>query len=177
MPVRNRFPLWLAQGAGLGRLPAAPGTWGSLAGLVWFLALVATGHLAIYLAGTLLGILLSAWACGCAERTLRTTDPKCVVLDEIVAMPVCCLAWLGWHLIDQGRFPELTHFFHFTTGLGLLLVFLAFRVLDIAKPWPVHRVERISGGWGITLDDLAAAVYVNLLILVAAAGKALATGE
>jgi phosphatidylglycerophosphatase A len=44
-----------------------------------------------------------------------------------------------------------------------VLVFVAFRIFDIAKPWPASRLERLPNGWGILADDLAAAVYANLI--------------
>src|SRR5882724_9585579 len=57
----NAFLLWLAQGFGIGRIPVAPGTFGSVVGLAWFAVLLLTGNLEIFLVGTLVGVALSVW--------------------------------------------------------------------------------------------------------------------
>ena len=64
-PVR----LWIAQGFGIGRIPVAPGTFGSLLGVLWFGLLLLTGNLWLFAAGTLAGIALSVWLCGAAEKS------------------------------------------------------------------------------------------------------------
>ena len=90
--------LWIAQGFGVGRIPIAPGTFGSVAGLGWFALLLLTGKLWLFAAGTAAGIALSVWLCGVGETVLRQKDPQSVVLDEITAMPVCfwgCVALLA----------------------------------------------------------------------------------
>jgi len=84
----DRFILWIAQGCFTGRIPVAPGTFGSLAGLLWVDALLATRSPWAFAAGALVGIACSVWFCGRAERILGQTDPGSVVLDEIAAMPV-----------------------------------------------------------------------------------------
>jgi phosphatidylglycerophosphatase A len=87
--------LWIAQGFGVGLIPFAPGTFGSLVGLVWFGLLLATGHLWSYLLGMFVGLGLSVWLCGYAEKRLSQKDPGSVVLDEIAAMPLCFCCWIG----------------------------------------------------------------------------------
>lgn len=157
--------LFIAQGFGVGRIPFAPGTFGSLVGLVWFAALLATGRYELYLFGALCGAGLSVWLCGAAEKILKQKDPPSVVLDEIIAIPFCFLPWVtaGW--LKNGKLPMLETFL---TGKGLLSVaaiFILFRVFDILKPWPVRQSQRLPGGWGVTVDDLLAALYVALLSL------------
>src|SRR6266850_1448021 len=76
------FMLWIAQGFGVGRIPLAPGTFGSLVGVLWFGLLLATGSLWILALSTLLGIALSVWLCGRAEKILGQRDPGSIVLDE-----------------------------------------------------------------------------------------------
>ncbi len=83
--------LWVAQGFGVGRIPVAPGTFGSVAGVLWFGLLLLTGSMWLFIAGTIAAIALSVWLCGAAEKILGQTDPGSVVLDEIAAMPVCFL--------------------------------------------------------------------------------------
>lgn len=156
--------LWLAQGLGVGRFPFAPGTVGSLLGFAWFLALVAPGSLAICAAGMMVSLPLSVFACGEAERTLRQKDPGSVVLDEVIAVPFCFAGWLGWELATHGRMPTPGYFLSGRVWLITLAVLVLFRVFDVLKPWPVHQVQSLPGGWGVTADDVLAAVYVNLAL-------------
>ena len=135
--------LAVATGGGIGYVRFAPGTFGSLLGLlVWAVVpqnLVAQGATiaAICVAGT--------WSASVAERHFRRTDPGAVVIDEVAGMLVTLLLNpVGW----GGAFGG----------------FLAFRLFDIVKPFPVNRLERLPGGLGIVADDVMAAVYANLLL-------------
>ncbi|HNR70273.1 MAG TPA: phosphatidylglycerophosphatase A [Verrucomicrobiota bacterium] len=161
--------LWIAQGFGVGRIPLAPGTFGSLLGLLWFGLLLLTGHLWLFLAGTLAALALSVWLCGAAERSLGQTDPGSVVLDEIAAMPLCFLGWMAVQFWHTGAWPALSAFFSARTWPLTLAVFAAFRLFDILKPWPVRQSQSLPGGWGVTMDDVLAAVYVNVIVLLAIA--------
>ncbi|MFM8468398.1 MAG: phosphatidylglycerophosphatase A [Limisphaerales bacterium] len=157
--------VWFAQGFGIGRLKPAPGTWGTLLGLGWFAALVATHSFSVLLAGILASIPICAWICGEAELALRRQDPPSVVLDEIIAVPLCFSAWVWSVFRATGQMPEVSYFFSENHWLGVLAIFAAFRLFDIWKPWPVRQSESLPGGWGVTVDDLLAALYVNLVSL------------
>ena|ERR1043166_1226678 len=166
-PTEGRFSirLFVAQGLGIGKMPFAPGTFGSLLGLVWFAMLVATGNFWAYLAGGIEGIAFSIWLCDHAEKILGEKDPSSVVLDEIIAIPFCFLPWVMSEWLRNGAMPADSYFFQgqqlwFTLGIVAL-----FRVFDIWKPWPVRQIQRLPGGWGVTVDDLLAAVYVALVVL------------
>ena len=158
--------LWLAQGFGVGRIPVAPGTFGSVVGLLWFGLLLASGNLSGLIGGSLAGLALSVWLCGVAEKVLGRTDPACVVLDEISAMPVCFFGWVGIRLAQTGALPGAGYFLAGNHLLLTLGVFVVFRFFDVVKPWPVRQSQSLPGGWGITVDDLLAAVYVNAVVLV-----------
>jgi phosphatidylglycerophosphatase A len=156
--------LWLAQGLGIGRIPIAPGTFGSVLGLGWFALLVLTGSWPIFIVGNLLAIGLSVWLCGEAEKILKQTDPSSVVLDEIIAIPLCFIAWLAVVYSRHHQWPGLSCFvarWPYTLG-----VFVLFRFFDVLKPWPVSQSQALPGGWGVTIDDVLAAVYVNLVVVV-----------
>ncbi|HWQ93133.1 MAG TPA: phosphatidylglycerophosphatase A [Clostridia bacterium] len=158
--------LWLAQGLGIGRIPWAPGTFGSLLGFVWFALLLTSGRWSVFWAGTLLGIPLSIWLAGRAETILGRTDPGSVVIDEIIAIPICFAGILIWMAGSNGALPSPTRFF---AGKGWLLtlgVFVAFRFFDVVKPWPVRQSQALPGGWGVTVDDCLAALYVNVVALL-----------
>jgi phosphatidylglycerophosphatase A len=161
--MKDRFILWIAQGFGVGRIPFAPGTFGSLLGLLWLAVLLVPGNPWFGLFGMLAAIVLSVWFCGAAERILRRTDPGSVVLDEIVAVPLCFAVWVGEYLWRHGVLPAPGFFFNRDNWPLTVAVFGAFRFFDVLKPWPVRQSQRLPGGWGVTIDDVLAALYVNLL--------------
>src|SRR5258706_11863674 len=149
--------LWIAQGFGIGRIPFAPGTFGSMLGFAWFFLLLAFGGPVIYALGSLFGIILSIWSAGRAEKILDQTDPSSVVIDEIVAIPFC---FFGLFISHQ-KTETLYHPAYFQNHLGVLLViFNLFRLFDILKPWPINRSQKLRGGWGVTIYDLLTAGYV-----------------
>jgi phosphatidylglycerophosphatase A len=162
--------LWIAQGCGIGRFPVAPGTLGSAAGLLWFFVLVAAANLWTYLACTFVLFAFAVWSCQVAEEILKLKDPSSVVLDEIAAMPLCFLTWVGILLATKGKFPALEDFVpdHWPGVLGVLI---AFRVFDIWKPWPIRQSQTLPGGWGVTIDDTLAALYVNVSFAICYALK------
>jgi len=163
----NAFLLWLAQGFGVGRIPVVPGTFGSLVGLLWFWLLLAIGNIWIFAVGTIVSTLLAVWLCGTAEKTLGQKDPGSVVLDEIVAIPVCFAGWVATLMLRHGALPAPDFFFSKPNWLLTFGVLVAFRLFDIAKPWPVRQSQSLPGGWGVVVDDLLAAVYVNVVVLLA----------
>ena len=158
--------LFIAQGFGLGKLPFAPGTFGSVLGLIWFWVLLAPGRLWVLVAGTVVGLALSVWLSGVGERMLGQKDPGSVILDEITAMPVCFFSWIGIWLSETGALPSPEQFVARGNGWATLGIFLAFRFFDIVKPWPVRQSQALPRGWGITIDDLLAAIYVNGVVLI-----------
>ena len=94
---------------------------------------------------TLALALPAVWICAAAERGLGRSDPGEVILDEVVAMPLC---FLGWARLESSAAPWLL----FAVGFAL------FRLFDIAKPLGIARLQRLPGGWGVMADDLAAAL-------------------
>ena len=129
----------------IGRRLAAPGTWGSAAGLVYFVA----GFYWMGIVGNLLasaiGTYLAVGICGEAEIRLGRHDPREVVLDEFAAMPLCFLGW-QWLVGPAPAWAVLA------AGFAL------FRVFDIWKPWAIGLLQNLPGGWGVVLDDTAAAL-------------------
>lgn len=138
-------------GAGLGR--PGPGTWGSVAALLVWAALVwglrpsASSLLLALLAGIALSIALGVPAATIAARESGRKDPGFVVIDEVAGQ---WIALLG----SRASWREA------------LLALLLFRVFDIWKPFPVRRLEALPEGWGIVFDDVAAGLYALLVASV-----------
>ncbi len=142
-------------------------------GVLWFGLLLTTHILWLFVAGSIAGVALSVWLCDVAEKALGRKDPSSVVLDEVAALPVCFLAWVAIRFCQTGSLPGFTYFFSARTWALTLGVFIACRFFDVAKPWPVRQSQSLPGGWGITIDDLLAAIYVNLVVLLVYAGRML----
>ena len=152
-PSSRGIAVWLATGGGIGFVPFAPGTFGTLLGLplAWAIGLLPWwGRVPAILALIAVGIPI----CAAAARRLGGEDPGAVVWDEITAMPVT----FGMTSFD--RSPG-------SLAAVLALGFVLFRVFDILKPPPAGWLERLPGGWGIMADDLAAAVYAGLCLYAA----------
>jgi phosphatidylglycerophosphatase A len=135
----------LAFGFGTGLAPFAPGTFGSLPGILLFWLTMDFGlyvQLAVAVAITLAGV----WICGESARRIGVHDHGGIVWDEIVGMYITLLVAPA-------------------TLTGWVLAFVFFRAADIVKPWPIRDLDHsIQGGLGIMLDDLVAALYAALLL-------------
>jgi phosphatidylglycerophosphatase A len=152
--VASKPRRWIASLLGAGFLPGAPGTWGSLATcIVLYPVLNVVGQSQWVLLGGL--VLFSALCVILGKFAIEDfghKDPGSFVLDE--AAGICLTLML---LPDRGGWPLV---------LKLAAGFTAFRLFDVTKPPPARQLERLPAGWGILLDDLAAAVYANLLCQV-----------
>ena len=151
-----KFALWkypvhaLAYGFGLGSIPLAPGTFGSLLGvaLFWFMAPLG----AAYYAGlvVLLG-LVGIFICGQTARDMGAIDPGFIVYDEIVGLLVALYmirTRTDWRWIVAG--------------------FVVFRVFDIWKPYPIHYAEdKLELGLAIMADDIIAGIYTLAILHLA----------
>ncbi len=134
----------VATAFGSGYSPVAPGTAGSLVGVLLFLPLARLAwplQLAAIAAVTLVGAL----AADRVARRVGLKDPGLVVVDEVAGQ------WLTFLALP------------FTPAVAIA-GFLLFRVMDIAKPWPARDLERLPGGWGIMADDVAAGIYAHLAL-------------
>jgi phosphatidylglycerophosphatase A len=147
LPLRHPAAL-IATGGGIGLLPLMPGTWASLAALPCAWVICALADRAALAAASILAFALGCWAAATVARASGHEDPGFIVVDEVAAQwLVLVAAPLDWR--------------------AYLAAFLLFRVFDITKPWPVRAVERrVAGGLGIMLDDVAAALYAIVLLLI-----------
>jgi phosphatidylglycerophosphatase A len=141
---------------GIGFLPLTPGSWGSLAALpfAWVISdLWGTGGLAI---AAVIALLVGWWASTTVAKASAVEDPGAIVIDEVAAQ------WVVLLVVPPAPLPYA-------------LAFLLFRIFDIWKPWPVRWADRcVKGGLGVMLDDLLAALYaiLTLLVLLALGGGA-----
>jgi len=152
-----RWSVWLATGFGVGYLPVMPGTYGSALGVLLYLGLAAlarmTAHPGWVLgAATLAVTALSLWVVAIALRGFREHDPQVVVLDEIVGQMFA--------LIPLPLAAPATLSYWLAVAAG----FLFFRALDAIKPFPIWKLERLPGVWGVMGDDVAAGLLAAALL-------------
>jgi len=143
----------------VGNVPKAPGTLGSLLAIPAYLAAPVLWRPSLFAALLLVAAVVAAVAIADrADRLIGEHDSGRIVIDEIAGM-----------LVALAGLPP--------SALAIALAFTAFRVFDIAKPWPAGAVDRSwPGGAGVVLDDVVSGVYANLvaraLLALAAAGPA-----
>ena len=136
----------------VGRVAKAPGTAGTALGIalytVLFFPLGLMGEILLSLVLVFLALLF----CDEGERRLRKRDPGEMVLDEVVAVPLCFLG--------------LKSSMHATGGIWLYMLagFALFRLYDILKPFGIKGLQKYPGGVGVVVDDLAAAIATNLTL-------------
>lgn len=144
--------IFLATGAGSGFFPIAPGTAGSVVGLLLCLLVLpwANARWPLALALFAVAFILGCWVAGRAQVIFGEHDSPRIVLDEVMGMVA-------------------TMFLNPLNWMYLLIGFVLFRVFDVMKPPPANIFDRrVRGGPGVMLDDLAAAVYANIALRVVA---------
>jgi phosphatidylglycerophosphatase A len=148
---------------GVGRLRPAPGTWGSLPGVgvamlcVWlFDAGDADAQGAMY-ANITIALVGLAFAIACirfgaeGEQHLGGKDAQSIVADEVAGQCIALL-FLPWRSFEEDGGPGWN-------AMLAITAFVMFRAFDIAKPPPARGWQRMTGGWGILIDDVIAGVY------------------
>ena len=147
--IINKLAWLMATGLGTGLAPFAPATLASFVTLAIYLAMPISGDSPVLFLLVGLGFSLGIWATGTLVKP-TLLDPPQAVWDEVIGMLITCLL-----------LPK--------TIPWMAAAFVCFRVLDIIKPFPINRLERLPGGVGIMADDLLAglvgAVALNLVRL------------
>lgn len=144
----RKIVLAIGTGLGAGYLPLCPGTAGTLWGVfIYLLVWPAVGGLWWHLGVALFVLGLAVWMGGKCEMIFKHRDHQFIVIDEI-----------GGFLTAMVGLPFSPFF--------LVLGFLFFRLFDIVKPFKINKLQSLPGGWGITLDDVAAGLLANFLIRV-----------
>ena len=161
-PELTKFSHLFASFFGIGLLPFAPGTWGSLVGLLLFFSIIYI-QLSFFLFVTLFVcfVILSIIVCTIASKDLVEKDHKAIVIDEVAG------AWLSFLFIPfLGVYNFSTSEWLKESYLAACILFVLFRFFDILKPHPISFIDRkFKSGLGIVLDDLAAGVFAGLTLL------------
>ena len=146
--VKKRILELLATGLYLGKMPKAPGTFGTILGIpcAWLMAtyLPPVG----YLIATVIFILVSVVIAEMYERLHGSHDPQEIVIDEVVGY-VIAMTWLP------------------LTWQSFAAAFVVFRIFDILKPGPIRAIDRrVKGGLGTILDDVAAGLISSVILQI-----------
>jgi len=140
---------------GVGYLPLAPGTFGSLVAVGIFLLLARTtppnALVAVVLVAIVVVTFVGTWAATRTEQLSGRKDPGKVVVDEVAGQFIAL-------------FP-LTLFTRWST-LAVIVSFILFRFFDIVKPYPANRLQELHGGAGVMFDDLVAGVYGAVIVSI-----------
>ena len=131
-------------------MPVAPGTFGSAVGVLLWMALEelsgSSGSSATVQGAVIVALFVVGSIAGnAAEHHFGRTDPRQVIIDEVMGMLI-------------------TLFLNPVHWKGALAGFLLFRATDVFKPYPANRLERLPGGVGVMADDFMAAIYANLAL-------------
>ena len=140
--------LFISQGAYTGRSPVAPGTAGTVLGVLLYLWIKELPSWQ-YASLCILLFAVGTWAAGRAEVILDRRDSPTIVIDEIAGyLLAMSMAPTTWGFIAAG--------------------FILFRVFDVVKPFPLKRLQDIHGGFGVMLDDIGAGIYTCIILHLAA---------
>ena len=141
--MKDKLAHWIAACGPIGHLKFAPGTMGSLLGVLLVFVCQNNPASSIFLLSVVFGI--AVWSSRVAADEAGEKDPSWVVIDEVCGVMVSFLfISMSWPRFFVG--------------------FLAFRFFDIVKPVPIRYLERLPNGFGIVLDDVMAGLYANILL-------------
>ena len=142
--LNEKLITFLATGFGSGLAPFAPGTAGTLVGILICLPLIPLPWI-LRLLLVLALLALSFYVSYQAEKIYKRKDDQRIVIDEIIGFQITMLP------------VEIN-------VLSICAGFVLFRIFDIWKPFPVRNMQRFPGGWGIVADDVAAGIYAGMVL-------------
>lgn len=152
---------WLGIGLGSGLPKKAPGTWGTVGGLIVALPMLGLGFWG-FLAVTVVGCLVGSYICGKTSDLMNVHDDPHIVFDEWVGMWISLLPLflLGSNLNRSALFTSVG-------GFIIIFAFALFRFFDIIKPFPIKWVDKnVNGGFGILIDDVLAGLMSALTLMI-----------
>ncbi len=157
--------VFIATGGGAGVIPFGPGTWGSLVGLLMAYGLIAAFNQNVALLQNALIIvslflaLIGIWAGTRAETIFDRKDAGQIVIDEVCGQ-VIAFVFIAPFLPILAKFGGQWRWW-------LIPGFLLFRAFDIFKPYPINRLQSLTGGVGVMMDDIVAGIYAAVLMSLA----------
>jgi len=151
----KNFSAFLALGFGSGLIKKAPGTFGTLVAIPFFLFLQFLSQSLIYLF-IITMFFIGIYVADKTSQALAMNDPSCIVIDEVVGFLLLLI--LVGHLTGNGIS---------ITKIDFILAFILFRIFDIWKPFPIDLLEKkFKGGFGIMIDDIGAAIFAYIIFML-----------
>ena len=159
----DRMIYWLGIGLGSGLPRRAPGTWGTVGGLIIAIPLMSLGFIP-FLILTILSCIFGVWICGRTSELMQGHDDPHIVWDEWSGIWITLLpfSYMGvattnfWHDVSQAL-----------SIFAIVIAFILFRFFDIIKPPPIGWADKkVAGGLGIMLDDIIAGIMAAVLWVV-----------
>ena len=164
----DRIVYWLGLGLGSGLPRRAPGTWGTVGGLIIAIPLLSLGFVP-FLIITILSCVIGSWICGRTSELMGGHDNPHIVWDEWAGMWLTLLPLSYMGIADGNFWQNIAQTSSITT---IIIAFILFRFFDIIKPPPIGWADKkVAGGLGIMLDDIiagimAAAVWIIIYITI-----------
>ena len=157
---------WLGVGLGSGLPKKAPGTWGTVGGLMVALPMLLLGFWG-FLIITVIGCLVGSYICGKTSELMGVHDDPHIVFDEWVGMWIALLpsVWLMFGFVSDDKAGLA--YLHPSLAFLFVIPFVLFRFFDIIKPFPIKWVDsNVSGGFGILIDDVLAGIMSAAVFVV-----------
>ncbi len=159
----DRVVYWLGLGLGSGLPRRAPGTWGTVGGLIVAIPLLSLGFVP-FLIITILSCVIGSWICGRTSELMGGHDNPHIVWDEWAGMWLTLLP-LSYMGIADGNFWQ--NIAQISSIVAMIIAFILFRFFDIIKPPPIGWADKkVAGGLGIMLDDIIAGVMAAAVWII-----------
>ena len=159
----DRVVYWLGLGLGSGLPRRAPGTWGTVGGLIVAIPLLSLGFVP-FLIITILSCVIGSWICGRTSELMGGHDNPHIVWDEWAGMWLTLLP-LSYMGIADGNFWQ--NIVQTSSIVAIIIAFILFRFFDIIKPPPIGWADKkVAGGLGIMLDDIIAGVMAAAVWII-----------
>lgn len=159
----DRVVYWLGLGLGSGLPRRAPGTWGTVGGLIVAIPLLSLGFVP-FLIITILSCVIGSWICGRTSELMVGHDNPHIVWDEWAGMWLTLLP-LSYMGIADGNFWQ--NIAQTSSIVAIIIAFILFRFFDIIKPPPIGWADKkVAGGLGIMLDDIIAGIMAAAVWII-----------
>ena len=159
----DRLVYWLGLGLGSGLPRRAPGTWGTVGGLIVAIPLLSLGFVP-FLIITILSCVIGSWICGRTSELMGGHDNPHIVWDEWAGMWLTLLP-LSYMGIADGNFWQ--NIAQISSIVAIIIAFILFRFFDIIKPPPIGWADKkVAGGLGIMLDDIIAGIMAAAVWII-----------